>query len=142
MEYFENDLQVPAEAINKHIELYGLQFKKTQASQAFYNFEQSFKAWKWRFPPLSTVQHEVIKPAYWGGISHVPKDKAGQDFYNIAVYDDINSYTAAAANNKLPYGPVLFESGEGKHPDMSKFWVAEALVEFKLKPQLFALYTR
>jgi hypothetical protein len=134
MEYFENDLQVPAEALNKHIELYGLQFKKTQASQAFYNFEQSFKAWKWRFPPLTTVQHEVIKPAYWGGISHVPKDKAGKDFYNIGV-DDINSsYPDKAANFKLPYGPVLFESGEGKHPDMSKFWVAEALVEFTLKP--------
>src|SRR5690606_8695389 len=52
--YFENDLQVPAETLNKHIELLGLRFKKTQASQAFYNFEQTFKAWKWRFPPLDT----------------------------------------------------------------------------------------
>jgi hypothetical protein len=134
MMYFENDLQVPAEALNKHIELYGLQFKKTQASQAFYNFEQTFKAWKLRFPPLTVEQHEVIKDGYWGGISHVPKDKAGIDFYNIGV-DDINSsYPDKAANFKLPYGRVLSEFGEGQHPDMSKFWVAEALVSFKLKP--------
>lgn len=134
MMYFENDLQVPAETLNKHIELYGLQFKKTQAGQAFYNFEKSFKAWKWRFPPLSTEQHETIKKGYWGGIAYVSKDKAGKDFYNIGVYDRNSSYPAAAANDKLPYGPVLYEFGEGKHPDMSKFWVAEALVEFKLKP--------
>src|SRR5690606_21737483 len=49
MHYFENDLQVPAEALNKRIELFGLRFKKTQASQSFYNFEQMFKAWRWRF---------------------------------------------------------------------------------------------
>jgi hypothetical protein len=132
--YFENDLQVPAETLNEHIKIFGLQFKKTQASQSFYNFEQTFKAWKWRFPPITTEQHETIKPAYWGGISYVPKDKAGGDFYNIAVYDRNSSYPAAAANNKMPYGEVLYEFGEGKHPNMSKFWVAEALVKFELKP--------
>jgi hypothetical protein len=134
MMYFENDLQVPAEALNKHIELYGLRFKKTQAGQAFYNFEQTFKAWKFRFPALTVEQHETIKRGYWGGISHVPKDKAGKDFYKIGVFDINSSYPHKAAEKKLPYGNCLYEFGEGKHPDMSKFWVAEALVEFKLKP--------
>jgi hypothetical protein len=132
--YFENDLQVPAETLNAHIELYGLQFKKTQAGQAFHNFEKTFRAWKWRFPSLTTEQHEAIKPAYWGGISLVAKDKAGIDYYNIGV-DDINSsYPDKAANFKLPYGNCVLESGEGQHPDMSKFWVADALVEFTLRP--------
>lgn len=132
MLYFENDLQVPAETLNKHIELYGLRFKKTQAGQAFYNFEKTFPAWRFRFPYLTTEQHETIKKAYWGGISHVPKDKAGKDFYKIGVYDRNSSYPAAAANDKLPYGHVIYEFGEGKHPDMSKFWIAEALVTFEL----------
>lgn len=133
MEYFENDLQVPAETINKHIELYGLRFKKTQASQSFYNFEQSFKAWKWRFNPLTTEQDAAIRAAYWGGVAYVSTRKAGVDQYNIGVFDINSSYPDKAANFKLPYGEVLYEFGEGKHPDMSKFWVAEALVEFKLK---------
>lgn len=133
LSYFENDLQVPAETLNKHIELYGLRFKKTQASQSFYNFEQTFKAWKWRFPPLTVDQDTAIRNAYWGGISHVPRDKAGKDFYKIYVQDINSSYPHKAAEMKLPYGACLSEYGEGKHPDMSKFWVAEALVEFKLK---------
>lgn len=133
LEYFENDLQVPAETLNKHIELFGLRFKKTQASQSFYNFEQTFKAWKWRFPPLTVDQDNAIRKAYWGGISNVPKDKAGKDFYNIYVQDINSSYPHKAAEEKLPYGPCLSEFGEGKHPDMSKFWVAEALVKFELK---------
>lgn len=134
LDYFENDLQVPAEVLNKHIELFGLRFKKTQASQSFYNFEQVFKAWKWRFPPLTNNQDNSIRPAYWGGIAHVPKEKAGKDHYNIGVYDINSSYPHKAAEMKLPYGNCLAEYGEDKHPDMSKFWVAEALVEFKLKP--------
>jgi hypothetical protein len=133
MTYFENDLQVPAEALNKHIELYGLRFKKTQASQSFYNFTESFKAWKWRFPALTTEQDNSIRPAYWGGIAHTPKEKAGKDFYDIGVFDINSSYPHKAAEKKLPYGECVSEYGEGKHPDMSKFWVAEALVEFSLK---------
>lgn len=133
MSYFENDLQVPGETLNKHIELFGLRFKKTQASQSFYNFEQSFKAWKWRFPALSIDQDNSIRPAYWGGIAHVAKDKAGKDHYNIGVFDINSSYPHKAAEMRMPYGNCVSEFGEGKHPDMSKFWVAEALVEFKLK---------
>lgn len=131
--YFENDLQVPAETLRKHIELYGLRFKKTQASQSFYNFEQTFKAWKLRFPPLTNHQDESIRPAYWGGISYVPKHKAGKDYFYVGAYDINSSYPDKAANFKLPYGKCVAEYGEGKHPDMSKFWVAEALVEFTLK---------
>lgn len=133
--YFENDLQVPAETLNKHIELYGLRFKKTQASQSFYNFEQTFKAWRWRFPALDNEVDEVVRPAYWGGISHVPKHKAEKDYYDIHSYDINSSYPDKAANYKLPHGKPVHEFGEGKHPDMSKFWIAEALVKFKLKDQ-------
>jgi hypothetical protein len=134
LQYFENDLQVPAETLNKHIELFGLRFKKTQASQSFYNFEQTFKAWKWRFPALATEQDSSIRKAYWGGIAYVPKDKAGKDHYKIGVFDINSSYPHKAAEMRLPYGECVREYGEGQHPDMSKFWVAEALVEFKLKP--------
>lgn len=134
LHYFENDLQVPAEVLNRHIELFGLRFKKTQASQSFYNFEQTFKNWRWRFRPLSTEVDNAIRKAYWGGISYVPPDKVQKDFYNILVYDINSSYPHKAAECKLPYGHTLSEYGEDKHPDMSKFWVAEALVEFKLKP--------
>lgn len=134
LRYFENDLQVPAETLNKHIELYGLQFKKTQASQAFYNFTQSFKAWKWRFPALTDEQDNDIRQAYWGGIAHTPRHVAGKDFWDIGVIDINSSYPDKAANKKLPYGPCIAEYGDNKHPDMSKFWVAEALVEFTIKP--------
>lgn len=131
--YFENDLQVPAEVLNKHIELYDLRFKKTQASQAFYNFEQIFPNWRWRFVALDTEVDNVIRPSYWGGISYVPPEKAGEDFYGVNVADINSSYPDKAANSKLPYGKPLHQYGEGKHPDMSKFWIAEAIVEFKLK---------
>lgn len=132
--YFENDLQVPAETLRRHIELHGIRFKKTQASQSFYNFEQMFKAWKFRFPALGNELDDFIRQAYWGGISYVPKDKAGKDHYDIGVEDINSSYPDKAANKKLPYGPVLKEFGEGEHPDMSKFWITDALVSFKLKP--------
>lgn len=134
LEYFENDLQVPAETLNAHIELFDVRFKKTQASQSFYNFTQTFPAWKWRFPALTDEQDNAIRLAYWGGISHVNPIHQGKDILNIGV-DDINSsYPDKAANNKLPYGTCIAEYGEGKTPDFSKFWIAEAIVEFKLKP--------
>jgi hypothetical protein len=133
MMYFENDLQVPAETLNKHIEVCGLRFKKTQAGQAFANFEKVFPAWKMRFPALTVEQDDAIRKAYWGGISYVPKKYGGEDFYNIGVFDINSSYPDKAANFKLPYGQCLREFGENSHPDMSKFWVAEALVEFTLK---------
>lgn len=133
MRYFENDLQVPAETLNKHIELYGLRFKKTQASQSYFNFEQEFPAWRWRFNALSDEVDKAVRPAYWGGISYVPPHKAGKDFYGVNVMDIASSYPHKAAMMKLPYGKPLYEFGEGKHPDMSKFWVAEILAEFELK---------
>src|SRR5690625_4572986 len=133
MLYFENDLQVPAETLNKHIELYGLRFKKTQASQAYYNFEQEFPAWRWRFNALTDDVDKAVRPAYWGGISYVPPHKAGKDYYGVNVMDITSSYPHKASKCKLPYGQPLYEFGEGKHPDMSKFWVAEILAEFTLK---------
>ena len=132
--YFDNDLQVLTETIKAHIKICGLQFKKTQASQAFYEFEQSFPAWKWRFPGLSVELDAYARSAYWGGISHVNELHRAKDIYDIGVFDINSSYPDKAANCKLPYGPVLFEGGEGQAPDMSKFWIASALVEFKLKP--------
>src|SRR5690606_5794754 len=60
LKYMENDLAVLAETLNAHIKLYGLRFKKTQASQAFYNFEKHFKAWKLRFPPLDVEVDKLI----------------------------------------------------------------------------------
>lgn len=132
--YFNNDLQVLAEAITAHVAICGIQFKKTQASQAFWEFEQSFKAWKWRFPALSIEVDNYARAAYWGGIAHVNELHRAKDIEEIGVFDINSSYPDKAANKKLPYGPVLFESGEGQAPDMSKFWIAEALVEFKLKP--------
>lgn len=134
MEYFDNDLEVLTETLNKHIELFGLRFKKTQASQSFYNFEQNFKAWKFRFPALTLEQDNSIRTAYWGGISHVPADKAGKDFYNIGIYDINSSYPHKLASCKLPYGNCIAEYGEGVSPDPSKFWVGCALMTFKLKP--------
>lgn len=132
LSYFENDLQVLAETLNAHIDMVGLRFKKTQAGQAFYDFEQSFKAWKLRFPALPNELDEAIRPAYWGGIAHVPSYHAGKDYYNVRVMDINSSYPHKAAYNKLPYGECVME-WEDKHPDMSKFWVADVVLEFKLK---------
>jgi len=133
LDYFENDLQVPAEVLNKHIDRYGIHFKKTQASQAFHNFVQSFKTWKKAFPPLTNEVDQVIRPAYWGGISYVPPHKSGKDYFNIGVYDINSSYPDKAGNYKLPYGYPMKEYGEGLHPDVTMFWVAEAIMTFSLK---------
>ena len=132
--YLENDLQVLAETLNEHIKIYGLRFKKTQASQAFYNFEQSFPAWKRRFPPLELELDRAIRKAYWGGLAHVNTIHKGQDRYDIGVYDINSSYPHQLAHRKMPYGRPLKQYGEGQHPDMSKFWAAEALVIFTLIP--------
>ena len=67
------------ETLNAHIKLEGLRFKKTQASQAFYAFEQSFPAWRLRFPPLDDETDALIRPAYWGGIAYVNPAYAGKD---------------------------------------------------------------
>lgn len=133
MMYFENDLQVLAETLNEHIKFYGLLFKKTQASQSFYNFEKHFKAWKLRFPPLEDEVDEAIRGAYWGGISWTNKKYRGKDVYNIDVYDINSSYPYQLAFRKLPYGRPIRKYGQGVHPDMSKFWVGEVLIKFKLK---------
>lgn len=133
LRYFENDLQVLAETLNAHIEHVGIRFRKTQAGQAFYDFEQSFKAWKLRFPALDTELDQELRSAYWGGISYVPPHYAGKTLKKIKAMDINSSYPDKAANNKLPYGECLFE-WQDKHPDMSKFWIADVVMEFKLKP--------
>lgn len=133
LKYLYNDLQVLTETLKAHIKFYGLRFKKTQASQSFYNFTQHFKAWNLRFPPLSEIVDVSIRPAYWGGISYVNPQYQGKDMEDIYV-DDINSsYPYQLAYKKLPYGQPLAENGQGVHPDMSKFWVAEVLCRFKLR---------
>ncbi len=132
IQYMINDLRVLAETLNAHIDFYGLRFKKTQASQSFNNFEQHFRAWKLRFPPLTEKMDKDIRPAYWGGISHVAYKYVGVDMYDIEVYDINSSYPYQLAYNRIPYGnPTSF--GPGVKPDMSKFWVAECLAEFTLK---------
>lgn len=133
LKYLENDLRVLAETLNEHIKYYGLRFKKTQAGQSFYNFEKSFPHWRYRFPALSVEDDELIRPAYWGGISYVNPKIAGKDVYGIDVFDINSSYPYQLATRKLPYGKPLLKTGQGLHPDMSKFWVAEAIVNFKLK---------
>ena len=131
--YFENDLAVLAETLNAHIERYGLLFKKTQASQAFREFEKSFPSWKRRFPALEDDLDKAIRPAYWGGISYVSLYHVGKDVYDIGVYDINSSYPYQQAYRKLPYGEKLFTYRTDTHPEMSKFWIAEATVRFHLK---------
>lgn len=134
LNYFENDLAVLSETIRSHINLYGLRFKKTQASQSFYNFEQSFKQWKLRFPPLDEETDQKIRKSYWGGISHVAVPHKSKDQFNIGVYDINSSYPYQLANKRMPYGRIVKSKGLDQYPDMSKFWVAEAYVIFTLKP--------
>lgn len=131
--YLENDLTVLAEALRAHIDLYGLRFKKTQASQAFDNFEQTFNAWRLRFPPLDVDIDTAIRPAYWGGMSYVNPRYQGKDLFNVAVFDINSSYPYQMAYKPLPYGPVQ-DITQGTHPNMSKFWVADCLLYFKKKP--------
>ncbi len=131
--YLYNDLQVLTETLKEHIKYEGLRFKKTQASQSFYNFSQHFEAWNLRFPPLNEIVDSSIRPAYWGGISHVNPRYKGKDMEDIRVYDINSSYPYQLAYKKLPYGQALAENGQGVHPDMSKFWVAEVLCSFTLK---------
>ena len=134
VQYFNNDLIVLCETLLAHIREYGLRFKKTQASQAFYNFEQEFKTWRWRFPPMEVEEDQMIRSAYWGGISYVPPHARGLDIReDIGVYDINSSYPHKMGFKRLPYGPVRDEYGPGKHPNMSKFWIACAYVKFDLK---------
>lgn len=130
--YIENDLQVMAETLNEHINLYGLRFKKTQASQAFANFEEYFPYWRLRFPALEEADDKEIRPAYWGGISYVNDRYVGRDMYDIIVYDINSSYPYQLANKKMPYGHMVSKT-YGQKPIMSNFWVAECLVKFKIK---------
>lgn len=132
LHYMENDLQVLSETLNAHIDHVGLRFKKTQASQAFYDFEQSFKAWKLRFPPLDTELDKTIRPAYWGGISYVPPHWKEKTVHNVSVMDINSSYPHKAAYEKMPYGECISMT-ENTHPDMSKFWIADVVLEFSLK---------
>lgn len=132
LSYLENDLGVLAETINAHIDVVGIRFKKTQASQAFHDFTKSFPAWNLRFPPLDTEHDKEIRPAYWGGISYVPPSKAGKTYKGIGVMDINSSYPHKASACKMPYGDVL-KTTEGEHPDSSKFWIADVLIRFTLK---------
>lgn len=133
IKYFTHDLLVLAETLTKHIDLYGLSFKKTQASQAFNTFSSTFKAWKLRFPALDEQVDEVVRPAYWGGISYVNPRFEGLDMEQVESYDINSSYPYQLATHKMPYGKLLLELGEGDHPYMGMFWVAKAIVRFDLK---------
>lgn len=132
IKYFKNDLLVLAEVIEAHVEHYGLLFKKTQASQAFNEFEKSFRSWRRRFPPMEEKEDLSIRRSYWGGISYVNPVHKEKDLYNIGVYDINSSYPYQQAYKKLPYGKMLYEY-EDREPDMSKFWIATVIIEFKLK---------
>lgn len=131
--YFTADLLVLAQTLRKHISIYGNGFKKTQASQAFYNFSNSFKAWKLRFPALEEDVDLAVRQAYWGGISYVNPQYAGLDVQGVVAYDINSSYPYQIATRRMPYGPVRLELGEGEHPYMAMFWVAKAIVKFDLK---------
>lgn len=134
IEYFDNDLIVLRETLLAHVKEYGVRFKKTQAGQAFYNFEQTFKTWRWRFPALSVEDDNEIRPAYWGGVSYVPKHAREKDIKEmIGVYDINQSYPHKMGYKRLPYGPIREQYGQGMHPNMSKFWIASAWVKFTLK---------
>lgn len=132
--YLKHDLLVLAETLMKHIALNGLGFKKTQASQAFYNFAGTFKAWKLRFPALVDQVDQDVRVAYWGGISYVNPKYEGLDLENVLAYDINSSYPYQIAHKKMPYGPMILSLGEGEHPAMNYFWVAKAIVRFTLKP--------
>ena len=133
IKYLEHDLTVLAEVLRSHIDLYGLAFKKTQASQAFDNFEKFFPFWRKRFPALDVDIDKKIRPAYWGGISYVNPEYQGKDVFNVDVVDINSSYPYQMAYKKLPYGPVR-NITEGLPPIMSMFWVADCILSFKLKP--------
>lgn len=133
LKYFTHDLLVLAETLTKHIDYYGLSFNKTQASQAFNTFSQSFKAWKLRFPALDEETDARIRLAYWGGISYVNPKAEGLDLENIEAYDINSSYPYQLADHKMPYGKMVLQLGEGEHPYMGMFWVAKAIVRFELK---------
>ncbi len=132
LEYLYKDLKVLEETLNEHIKLYGLRFKKTQASQSFHNFTKCFPLWKKRFPPLHDSTDKLIRPAYWGGISHVATQYQGKNCWGVSVYDINSSYPFQLATKKLPYGPMLYKY-HNSPPDMSKFWVAEVICRFTLK---------
>lgn len=134
VKYFTHDLLVLAETLTKHVGMYGLDFKKTQASQAFNTFSQNFKAWKLRFPALSETVDQAVRVAYWGGISYVNPSYTELDMENIEAYDINSSYPYQLATHKIPYGNMVLELGEGDHPYMGMFWVAKAIVRFELKP--------
>lgn len=134
LNYFDADLRVLAETLMKHIDMLGLGFKKTQASQAFKTFADSFKAWKLRFPALDDDLDKKVRKAYWGGISYVNPSIEGKDLENIESYDINSSYPYQIAHKKMPYGSMLLTLDEGQHPAMNYFWVAKAIVRFKLKP--------
>lgn len=134
LNYLYYDLKVLEETLCEHIKLYGIRFKKTQASQAFRNFTEAFPHWKKRFPPLEDETDKIIRPAYWGGIARVmPKYQGKNCWGGVSVYDINSSYPFQLATKKLPYGPMLFRL-DGKPPDMSKFWVAEVICKFVAKP--------
>lgn len=130
--YFYNDLKVLQEVIKAHVNYEGLNFKKTQASQAFYNFEKSFKSWKLRFPSISDHVDSFIRRAYLGGLSWVNPKHQGLELWNLGMMDINSSYPYELASKPLPYGHVNRVT-EGEHPTMGQFWVARAVVKFKLK---------
>lgn len=132
IKYLYNDVKVLAEVLQEHIKHYGLKFKKTQASQAWYDFTQHFPAWKLRFPALDDNTDSAIRSAYWGGISYVNTSHASKDLYDIGSYDINSSYPDKAAHYRMPYGSVIKEY-ENRPADPSKFWVAEMLCSFELK---------
>lgn len=133
LNYLDHDLKALAQTLMKHIDVYGLGFKKTQASQAFFNFASTFKAWKLRFPALDDETDMKVRKAYWGGISYVNPTCEGVDLTNIESFDINSSYPYQIAHKKMPYGRMLLELGENEHPAMNCFWVAKAIVRFKLK---------
>lgn len=130
--YFHNDLQVLAETLNAHFDWYNGQFKTTQASQAWASFVSHFPAWQLRFPPLTDREDFDMRLAYIGGISYVPKKYAGITFYAVDVLDVNSMYPHKAAYSKLPYGNATYVE-DGKHPPMSKFWIAKVILKLTLK---------
>ena len=130
--YFYNDLKVLQEVLKAHINFEGLTFKKTQASQAFYNFTESFKAWKLRFPSISEEIDQAIRPAYVGGISYVNPLYQEEEVYDIASMDINSSYPFELSDKPLPYGHMNRVT-TNEHPRMGQFWVARAVVKFDLK---------
>lgn len=134
--YCIQDSNIVAEAIAQ--EYAAGRMRLTASSEAYFHLRQTIPNFNRVYPALSMYEDSLVRPAYSGGVSFLADRFAGEELYDVYVYDINSSYPAQLAGvggvdgkggQRMPYGYGWI----GEEPRRDQVYIVKFTTEFNLK---------